>query len=510
MTRISHVLLAAAVLLLASCAYPSRNTQLADTPTINGDYGYRWSKLTRNQPADTLVVVTASGGGTRAATLTLGVLEALERIQLRSGGTLARRIDVLSSVSGGSVTAGYFALKGPDGFPALERFVRSDGVSAILLAGLNPVGLARLSTPGTERIDLLIDYFDRTLFTDKPAPTYDTLDRAGRGPLLILNAADMVEGVPFAFTQPNFDLLCSDMSTVKLSVAVAASAAFPAALSPVTLKNYSPCPAQPRPAAGNWLPAWASGDVDTSWDENPSRAMRGRVEQAYALGGDATHPKAYIHLLDGGIADNLGVAEPYLMLTTEHGDSTFLSDIANGNYKKIVFIVINARSFATSDLDAQQATPGIIDMLGGTIASSIDNASGGTGARLRKALTDDFLAEADRNRRNGDDDLADNLENIAKPQNTQLIEIDFDAIRDGDCRRDFHNIGTSWRNSGAEINGLLLVGPALLGQAPAYGGMLAAVGGTYSDVAHQDRLPDMTAACDALHGRPTPFLPPAP
>jgi hypothetical protein len=55
-----------------------------------------------------------------------------------------------------------------------------------------------------ERIDLFIDYLDRQLFSDA---TFEDLIERGRRPYLILNAADMVEGAPFSFTQFNMDLL---------------------------------------------------------------------------------------------------------------------------------------------------------------------------------------------------------------------------------------------------------------------------------------------------------------
>src|SRR6185437_7160412 len=114
---------------------------------------------------------------------------------------------------------------------------------------------------------------------------------------LILNAADMVEGVPFSFTQNNFDLLCSDLSKVKLSTAVAASAAFPVALSPVTLKNYSRCPAQP---AADWPPQWVTSEAKTNWYDNAERAARGRVQLAYALAAIHLHQKAiFISLMAG-------------------------------------------------------------------------------------------------------------------------------------------------------------------------------------------------------------------
>src|SRR5437870_1899659 len=123
--------------IVAACAYPTRNQEAA---VVDETYGYRWGNLAPNSLDDTLVVVTASGGGTRATTLALAVLRGLDRVALPNGRTLAQEVDIISSVSGGSVTAGYFALRGPDGFDTLERdFVRQDGMAVLLGAGLNPV-----------------------------------------------------------------------------------------------------------------------------------------------------------------------------------------------------------------------------------------------------------------------------------------------------------------------------------------------------------------------------------
>jgi hypothetical protein len=189
------------------------------------------------------------------------------------------------------------------------------------------------------------------------------------------------------------DLLCSDLTTVKLSVAVAASAAFPVALSPVTLKNYSPCGLQ---HGVRWPPLWTETAVGSDWYVNPSRVRRGRIAQAYAKGTDVAppHGKAYIHLLDGGIADNLGVSEPFRLLTTMDVSPKFLNHIAQGRIKRVVFILINARSDPPSTLNDQVATPGIVDMLLGTINTALDSATFSTIRRLRVLLEEQFKAAA--------------------------------------------------------------------------------------------------------------------
>lgn len=486
--RAPAILSLLALVLLAGCAYPERNVPAAK---ISDRQGYQYHLLDPAGPEDTLIIVTASGGGTRATALALAVLEGMDAVKLADGETLAQQVDVISSVSGGSVAAGYFALAGREGFKTLEDdFVRQDGMTPLLWGVLNPVGAVRyFAVPGQERIDLLIDYLDQQLFK---GATFQTLIEHKRRPYLLLNASDMVEGVPFPFTQRKLDLLCSDLGKIPLAEAVAASAAFPVALSPVTLKNYSPCAAQPE----TWPPSWVTVNLDppgtppeqSIWYQNPARATLGRVENAYALGDvkGRKDSKLYIHLLDGGIADNLGIFEPYRMLTTQDALPSFLTRINRGDIKKLVFIAINARSFAPSDLDQQQATPGMVDMLLASINAPIDRATAGTAAQLRELLDNAYrqVVLADPSKEQLFRDLA---------ANTALISIDFDAIVDADCRRKFHSIPTSWSLTKAQIDAVMKIGPALLAHDPAFEKLKTIVGG------HLDQpLPTVPEACAAV------------
>jgi hypothetical protein len=349
--------------------------------------------------------------------------------------------------------------------------------------GLNPVSLAQLATPGRERIDLLIDYLNRQLFHDL---TYAALLDGKPHPLLILNAADMVEGVPFPFTQRKFDLLCSDLSRLPLATAVAASAAFPIALSPVTLTNHTPCPATEALAAtGQWPPVWVTLPLTspTGYYENDQmRLTLARVENAYARGAQGGTPdgvmlKKYVHLLDGGIADNLGVFEPYRMLTTQDTDPQLLPAIDAQAVKHLIFVVINARSFAPSALDEQAATPGILDMALASINAPIDRATGGTAVQLRTLLTERF-------RELPGNPIADN---------TALISVDFDAIDNEACRRRFQSIATNWHLEEDELHALDLVGQALLQQDPNWTKLLE-----IAQMPTPPVLPGIDEACAAI------------
>lgn len=434
-------LLVSIVVCLASCAYPIRNEPIGAA----AEREYKWTNLPPGD--DTLVIVTASGGGTRAAVLAMSTLQAMNRIRLAPDRGLADRVDLISSVSGGSVTAAYFALHGPEGLDVLERdFLVRDGMAPLIANLLNPFSLAILSTPSKERIDLLIDYLDRQLFR---SATFADLVKRNRRPYLILNAADMVEGTPFPFTQYTMDLICSDLRQMKISTAVAASAAFPVALSPVTLKNYRPCTTRPKPG-------WVEQAMSTTWYLDPVRVAWGRTASAYA---DGTKKK-YIHLLDGGIADNLGVAEPYYLLTGDDVTPNFKSMIARGSIKKIVFVMVNARSFKPSRLDDLPNTPGMLDMALASISSSIDRATFSTAERLRTLLQGQFRAMAEEWQQLQAPAVAARFRAVA--DNTFFLTVDFDAITNEDCRRKFHSIATSWSLSAEEIKALKAVGGALL------------------------------------------------
>jgi NTE family protein len=142
---------------------------------------------------------------------------------------------------------------------------------------------------------LAAEYYDHLLF--KGATFADLTPRPGR-PFLIINATDLAIGARFEFTQDQFDLLQSDLSQFPISRAVAASAAFPPYLGPVILKNYSAEHPAPEP---EWIQSMWSNPAASSRLKNLALQERSYVD------GDR---RRFIHLIDGGIADNLGLRGP--------------------------------------------------------------------------------------------------------------------------------------------------------------------------------------------------------
>src|SRR5262245_9786780 len=104
------------IISLSGCAYENASQKIT---RFNPESDYAPIHTPKDPNSDNLVVVLAfSGGGTRAAALAFGVLEALDQVQLPASAfvptpsTLLDQVDTISSVSGGSFTAAYYSLHG--------------------------------------------------------------------------------------------------------------------------------------------------------------------------------------------------------------------------------------------------------------------------------------------------------------------------------------------------------------------------------------------------------------
>jgi NTE family protein len=144
--RLAAPLLAAA-LALAGCASRPVNPPITKVDPVGGYNLQTRQKHFRNQ--DTLVVLAFSGGGTRAAAFSYGVLEFLRRTEVAApDGTRFRLLDavnMITGVSGGSFTALAYGLYGDKLFADYEqRFLKRDVLGELLARSPEPALLGRL------------------------------------------------------------------------------------------------------------------------------------------------------------------------------------------------------------------------------------------------------------------------------------------------------------------------------------------------------------------------------
>ena len=187
--------------------------------------------------SDLTLFLTFSGGGTRAAALSYGVMQELRDTEIEIGGRTTRmldEVDHISSVSGGSFTSAYYGLHGDGLFENFENeFLRFNLERHLYRAAANPALL--FSKKG--RTESAIEYYQEILFHDATFADMIHPDR----PMIIINASDLGYGIRFSFVQEYFDLLCSDLSSFPVAEAVAASSAVPVLFNPVVVENYDTC-----------------------------------------------------------------------------------------------------------------------------------------------------------------------------------------------------------------------------------------------------------------------------
>ena len=104
---LSVVLFACTVMLTGGCATRPVNTSIAE---VNRNADYRsGTRLLYDKDKETPMVPTFSGGGTRAAAFSFGVIEELRRTEVMTkSGQQVRvldTVDVITGVSGGSFSA---------------------------------------------------------------------------------------------------------------------------------------------------------------------------------------------------------------------------------------------------------------------------------------------------------------------------------------------------------------------------------------------------------------------
>lgn len=474
-----RVLAAAAFgLALAGC-----NTLAPVNPPIaraDPEAGYRASTLLQrrigagNEPG-ALVLLAFSGGGTRAAALSYGVLEELRRTRITAYGhshTLLDEVDLIAGVSGGSFTALAYALHGERLFERYERsFLKRDVQGELIARALSPRWWPSLGSPLYGRSELAADFYDEILFDG--ATFADLLGRDT--PLALVTGTDLSTGARFEFTQDYFDLICSDLGAVRLARAAATSSAVPVVLSPVTWRNYGG-------GCGAAHPAWVQ---DVTATDNPNRPagralLRWRDIQSFE--DSANRP--YLHVVDGGVSDNLGLRGMLEAFEEIEASPAFRRQIGFDQLRHVVVVAVNSRSAPATDWDRSPTPPGVVSQLLQSSSVPIDHFSYESVELLKD------IAQRWANRRQLD--IAERrLAGLSRAEaeaqvpliTFDAIDVSFDAIEDADERRYFMDLPTSFRLPEEAVDRLRALGGRLLRTSPRYRKLLQQIEATNAPAA---------------------------
>ncbi|MCE2970756.1 MAG: patatin-like phospholipase family protein [Burkholderiales bacterium] len=429
---------AAVALALAGCATRPVNPPI---DRVDPDSGYRLStRQAHFKTPETLVILAFSGGGTRAAAFSYGVLEFLRNTEVvLANGAQVRLLDavgIITGVSGGSFTALACGLYGDKLFADYEqRFLKRDVQGELVARALSPWNWTYLGSTGWGRSELAAELYDEILFN---GATFADLHRSD-GPYIFATATDISTGARLVFSQDHFDVLCSDLAAVRLSRAAAASSAVPLVLSPVTMNNYGG-------RCGYQVPPLLKPFAESAHPPRPAARARRELDDTLAFGDGAHRP--YLHLVDGGVADNVGMRSvlgllDVLEIMQRAGVPTRLDRV-----RRIAVFVVNSVAVPSTRWDETESPPGSIELLVKATGVPIDRYSFEAIELLKdKAARWDMLrrvAQSPAFDASKDAALAADLK--GPPIDIFAIDVSFAALRDED-RAEFeylNNLPTSF------------------------------------------------------------------
>lgn len=407
---------------ITGCAHFPLNAPLDHLPSAR--------EVPQDPTPESLVVLSLSGGGTRAAAFSYGVLEALKETPSTEGRSLLEEVDLISAVSGGSLVAVSYALDPESFFEDFPKKVLYHNVQRDLLHQLySPRNWFRLASSDFERIDLVGEYFEECLFDDQ------SFGDLPSHPEVIVNATDITRGARFDFTRERFAALCSDLDSYSLGRAVAASAAVPVVLSPITLENFGweQC---------HYRPPWSQSPEDAS----PRAARRFETWSSY----EDANTRRYLHLLDGGLVDNLGLEA----LLDEVFSTQSPCDAARRRglreVRDVLVIVVNAVTDLDRKADLLKEGPSLVETVWAAANIPIDRHSFQTIDLLQDKLS--RWSEALEQCENGQ----------VRPERMRVIVVDFNGVTDVNLRQQFKSLPTTFSLPESAVDSLRKAGRDVL------------------------------------------------
>ncbi len=428
--------------------------------------GYRFEalQLGEGNTDDVFVFLCFSGGGTRAAALAYGVLQGLRSTQLPGGvgrRTLLQEVDVISSASGGSFTAMAYGLDRDHVFDGTfeRRFLKKNVQSGLVHNVLRFRNLVRLPYAALGRTDLAARYYDESVFAHRK---YGELLQRGDRPFVVVNATNVAMGERFEFTQDDFDFLGSDLATLPVGHAVAASSAYPVLLSPLRLKYY---PGEACSSALKAVADWKGTAQEHSrrYKWAASLVPEPRPGEMPRCELDAPNHE-FLFLLDGGLTDNLGAG--YVLDELRCGGTR--ERIMQNRVKHLVVILVDANTDVPERIEHRSASPGLFAAAFRAGSIGVYTHSMIRTQEMRFLLRDyrDKIAEISKlcreqfSRCCPDHDVAPVLR--SPPVQTYLVNVNFHDIADSRERRKFLSMPTSLFLRNEQVDDLIKIGAELL------------------------------------------------
>jgi NTE family protein len=348
--------------LVAGCSSVIRNDPINQPFASGKPAGTELGRDVDTYYDDTVIALSFSGGGTRAAAFSYGVLTGIDDTPMPSRETsLLDRVDFVTGVSGGSVLAAYYGLKKRKALADFKQRFLLRNAEENLQTDVSLTNIARGLQGGVNDATLFPKWLDDNLFDHA---TFKTL-LFQRRPYIWINSSDIYNRTPFVFGRVIFGALCSDLANYPISLAVAASAAVPVIFAPVVIQNYPGTCSIP-------LPEWV-GRVRKDENSPPLLRIFADALERYHSG-----EVKYVKLMDGGLVDNYGLAGFTIARLASNTPYGPLEPEEGVKLRRLLFLVVDAGREPSGSWSQTVEGPSGVNLI--TAASDTATQSGAVGS----------------------------------------------------------------------------------------------------------------------------------
>ena len=202
---------------------------------------------------------------------------------------------------------------------------------------------------------------------------------------------------------------------------------------PVVLKNHTGCTTRKQTVVEGVRPAATNSP-------QLSHVVDGL--NSYAL----KDQRQYIHLVDGGITDNLGLLAIYEMVEIAGGAKRFLDSIGGVPAPRIIMISVNASTSPQYDIELTNENPSVEDTINLVTDAQIHRTNMATMELLHDSI-----------RR-----WSSELSTPEQVVDSYFVEIDFNGFPQAERRLYFNQIPTNFSLTGKQVDDLIAAGRELL------------------------------------------------
>ena len=431
------VIVVSCALILSSCFRPNYNVERVNNiRSTNHDIP---------QDDKTLVFVSLSGGGTRAAAMSWKALEEFKKIPYtytdKNGNkvesTLADEIDYISGISGGSFAAAAWCFYKDDMELFRKRFIERNIQSTLVKKlFIPPSNGIKLISPYYDRINIASELYDNEVFDKK------TFNDLPAHPVLWINATHLALGARFTYDKTYFDYLHSDLSKYPVGYACAASSAFPILLSPITLKNYGDS---------------SNLTKDIKYKTAKMNSVNSVEMDFYCRSREFYNDKTnkFMHLADGGLVDNQGLQAIIDQFNTNGIINKRLNDRDNP-LQRLIIINVNAGVSATDKSCRKEDAPHFNSVIEYTMVTSMNILSAKRWMKIKTKCVEVYKSKID---------IGDKTKSLSLLEEPYTIEINFRNLNEED-RKNCNKLPTSFKLDAEQLGLIDRVVPVLIEEDP--------------------------------------------